>query len=86
MCETPFNISILKSTFFLLNDGLGLIGHPLVFHRCIILQRNQFSFHQKYSYYLEYFQEGNCLLGCHLVFPDGDTKLQISFLKMLSNH
>ena len=50
-------------TFFLLSGGLGLIGHPLIIHGCRVLQRNQFCFHEKYLYYLEYFQDGNGLLG-----------------------
>ena len=55
---------------FLLSAGLGLIGHPLVFHGCRVLQRNKFSFDKKYLCYLEYFQEKNGLLGCHLVISD----------------
>ena len=36
---------------FLLRGGLGFTGHPIFFHECRILQRNQFSFYQKYFYY-----------------------------------
>ena len=56
---------------------LGLIGHPQVFHGCRFLQKNQFSFYEKYLCYFEYFQEGNSLLGRHLVFSDWNIVLQM---------
>ena len=68
-------------TIVLLSGGLGLIGHSLVSHGCTILQRNLFSFHQNQLCYLEYFQEGNGLLGCHLMFHYWNIELQILFLK-----
>ena len=68
--EIPFNIFLPNSTFFLLSPGLGLIGHPLVFYGCRLSQRDRISFVQKYLCYLEYFQEGNDLLGCPLGFSD----------------
>ena len=46
----------------LLNDGLDLVELLLAFHGCRIIQRNQFSFHQTYLYYLESFPKGNSLL------------------------
>ena len=55
---------------FLLSEGLGLIGYPLVFHGCRVLQRNKFSFDKKYLCYLEYFQERNSLLACRLMCSD----------------
>ena len=42
---------------------MGLIGYILIFHECRIIQRNHFSLHQKYLCCLEYFQQGNGLLG-----------------------
>ena len=45
------------------SGGLGLIGYILIFHECRIIQRNHFSLHQKYLCCLEYFQQGNGLLG-----------------------
>ena len=58
-----FNIYFFPSLLFYHEWGLGLIGHPLVFNGYRFLQRIQFSFHQNYICYLEYFQEGNGLLG-----------------------
>ena len=60
----------LTTSTLLLSGRLGLIEYPLIFHGCWGLQKNKFSFHPKYLCYLEYFQEGNGLLGCHLVFSD----------------
>ena len=45
-------------------------------------KRNQFSFHQKYLCYLEYFQVANNLLGCHLVFFDWNNGLQMLYIKI----
>ena len=66
---------------FVLSGELGLIGHPLVFHGFSVLQRDWISFVQKYLCYLEYFQEGNDLLGCYLVFFDWNIELQKLCLK-----
>ena len=54
-----FWIGKIFYSLLLLSGGLGLIGHPLVFHGCRVLQQNKFSFHQKYLCYPGYFQEGN---------------------------
>ena len=64
-CLSTFFFSIL---LFLLSGGLDFIGHPLVFHGCRALQRNKFSFHQKYLCYLEYLLEGNGFLSNILTF------------------
>ena len=66
---------------FFLSGGLALIRYSLVFHMCRVLERNQFSFHQQYLCYLEYSQEGNGLLGYHLVFSDWNIGLSKLCLK-----
>ena len=55
---------------------MNLIEHLLVFNGCKFLQRNQYSLNEKYLRYIEYFQEGNGILGCHLMFSDWNVLLQ----------
>ena len=57
-----FNIFFITFLFFI-EWWIRLDGYSLIFHGCRGLRRNQFSFHQKYLCYLEYFQERNGLLG-----------------------
>ena len=71
----------VPNVLFLLSHILGLIRHHLIFHGYGILKRNQFSFHQNYLRYLEYFQEENGLLGFHFVFSNLNFGLEMLCLK-----
>ena len=56
-------------SFNFFSGGLGLIGNPLALYWYTFLRRNQFSLHQNYVWYLEYFWEGNGLFrGAMLCF------------------
>ena len=83
MIGIPFN---LQTLLFFTEWSIGWIGHLLVTHGCRVLQINKSNFHQKYFYYLEYFQEENSLLGCHLVFSYWNIELKKLFLKNFSSH
>ena len=71
----------VPNVLFLLSHRLGLIRHHLMFHGYGILKRNQFSFHQNYLRYLEYFQEENGLLGFHFVFSNLNFGLEMLCLR-----
>ena len=66
--EMSFHKFFVPKFLILLDWGIGLVEHPLVFSGCRFLQRNQSSFCQKHSSDLEYIQKGNISLGYHLVF------------------
>ena len=66
---TLVGMSFFIPNLLFLNDGrLALIGYLLIFHGAEFYKRNQFGFDHKYLCYIEYFKEGNVLLGCHLFF------------------
>ena len=55
----PFHIFFFPKFHLLLDMKFGLVEHPLVFTGCGFLQRNQFSFREKHSSNIAYFQKVN---------------------------
>ena len=59
----PFHIFFFPKFHLLLDMKFGLVEHPLVFTGCRFLQRNQFSFREKHSSNIAYFQKVNVSVG-----------------------